>query len=102
MNGGKFDKLVEEHQRQLYTTAYRLTGSRDDALDLAQETFLNAWKARTQLRDLHPPDFSDPGYIQGSDSATLQRVLSLFRDLPQHDPGSEWFNKATQTLKNLQ
>jgi len=35
----------------VYHFALRLTGSRQEAEDLAQETFLKAWRRRGQLRD---------------------------------------------------
>ncbi len=40
-----FDQLVIRHQRRIYGIARRMTGSHDDADDLAQETFLAAYRA---------------------------------------------------------
>ena len=39
-----FTALVELHQEQIYRLALRMTGSREDAADLTQETFLRAWR----------------------------------------------------------
>lgn len=39
-----FDRLVETHQGKVYALAYRMTGNREDAADLTQEAFLNAWR----------------------------------------------------------
>jgi RNA polymerase sigma-70 factor (ECF subfamily) len=39
-----FRALVERHSRSLYRMAYRLTGSREDAEDVIQETFLRAYR----------------------------------------------------------
>jgi len=39
-----FTELVMQHQRQIHALAYRLTGSVTEAEDLAQETFLRAWR----------------------------------------------------------
>lgn len=39
-----FAQLVEAHQNQVYGLTLRLTGSPEDALDLSQETFFNAWR----------------------------------------------------------
>ena len=40
-----FEELVVRHQTQIYRVAYRLTGSHDDAEDLAQEAILEAFRA---------------------------------------------------------
>ncbi|WP_370965888.1 RNA polymerase subunit sigma-70 [Amycolatopsis sp. cg9] len=41
-----FETLVERHRREIQVHCYRMLGSLSDAEDLAQETFLRAWKAR--------------------------------------------------------
>lgn len=43
--GSHFTRVVELHQHQLYTFAYRLTGSAQDAEDIAQEAFVRAYVA---------------------------------------------------------
>ena len=40
-----FTELARRHQNRVFRFLLRLTGSRDDALDLAQEAFLRAWQA---------------------------------------------------------
>lgn len=40
-----FDTLVQKYQHDVYRLAYRITLSVDDAQDLAQETFLQAYRA---------------------------------------------------------
>ena len=39
-----FEQLMLDHQNRVYTLCLRMTGSREDALDVSQETFLNAWR----------------------------------------------------------
>ncbi len=39
-----FAQLLETHQGKVYGLALRLTGSPEDAMDLTQETFFNAWR----------------------------------------------------------
>jgi len=38
------NRLVEEHQRQVYSLALRLTGNAAAADDITQETFISAWR----------------------------------------------------------
>jgi RNA polymerase sigma-70 factor, ECF subfamily len=42
---------VDEYLPRVYRFALRLTGSRQEAEDLTQETFLQAWRGRRGLRD---------------------------------------------------
>jgi RNA polymerase sigma-70 factor, ECF subfamily len=42
---------VEEYLPHVYGFALRLTGSRQEAEDLTQDTFLQAWRCRRHLRD---------------------------------------------------
>ena len=40
-----FESLVNEHQRYVYNLALRVVKDENEALDLAQETFVRAWTA---------------------------------------------------------
>jgi RNA polymerase sigma-70 factor (ECF subfamily) len=40
-----FDVLVERHRRQVYRLCYRFSGRHEDASDLAQDTFIRAYRA---------------------------------------------------------
>jgi RNA polymerase sigma-70 factor, ECF subfamily len=42
--------LVQRYQKPIYNMMYRMTGSCEDALDLAQETFIKAFEALHQFR----------------------------------------------------
>ncbi len=44
---------MEAHAREIYAYALRLTGDRDDADDIFQETFLAAFRAFARARDEH-------------------------------------------------
>lgn len=39
-----FDELVRRHQGRVYAVAYRLSGNREDALDIAQEALFKAYR----------------------------------------------------------
>lgn len=39
-----FAQLVRDNEKRIYNLTLRMTGNPEDAMDLAQETFLNAWK----------------------------------------------------------
>jgi RNA polymerase sigma-70 factor, ECF subfamily len=39
-----FDEIVERHRRAIYQVCFRFVNNHEDAADLAQETFLRAWK----------------------------------------------------------
>jgi RNA polymerase sigma-70 factor, ECF subfamily len=41
---GAFDQIVERHRRSVYQVCFRFTNNHEDASDLAQETFVRAWK----------------------------------------------------------
>ena len=45
----QFERLAKEHQQVLFNAALRLTGSRSDAEDLTQETFIKAYTAFDQF-----------------------------------------------------
>jgi RNA polymerase sigma-70 factor (ECF subfamily) len=40
-----FGKLVRQHQRRAYAAAYSIVGNSDDALEIAQEAFVRAYRA---------------------------------------------------------
>jgi RNA polymerase sigma-70 factor (ECF subfamily) len=39
-----FDEIVRRHQARLYAIAYRITGNREDALDVTQDALLKAFR----------------------------------------------------------
>jgi RNA polymerase sigma-70 factor (ECF subfamily) len=45
-----FDALVGRHQASVFRLARLLTRSQEDAEDVLQQTFLSAWRHRTQFR----------------------------------------------------
>ena len=49
-NNSAFEQIVADHLRVVYRTAVRLVGRPQDAEDLAQDTFLRAWRSRHTFR----------------------------------------------------
>ena len=45
-----FEELVRRHQDEVYTLAVRLTGDRELGADVAQESFVRAWRALPRFR----------------------------------------------------
>ena len=51
---GAYDELVKQLRSKAYAVAHSLVGSRDDAMELCQETFLKIYRARDTFRDGEP------------------------------------------------
>lgn len=49
-NREAFTRLMELHQTKVYNLALRMTGSPEDAADLSQEAFLNAWRGLSSFQ----------------------------------------------------
>lgn len=47
-----FERMVHDHQDRLYALGYALTGNRHDAEEIAQDTFLRAYRALVR----YPPE----------------------------------------------
>jgi len=47
----RFAELIERHERELYRYVFRMLGDAEDAADVLQETFLNAFRAFPRLPD---------------------------------------------------
>ncbi len=67
-----WSELVEEHADSVYRLAYRLSGDRQDAEDLTQDTFMRAFRSLKSYR---------PGTFSG----WLHRITTnLFLDMVRH------------------
>jgi RNA polymerase sigma-70 factor (ECF subfamily) len=45
-----FERLVRETHRSVYSLAYRIVGSHDDAADVTQETYIRVWRSLRGFR----------------------------------------------------
>jgi RNA polymerase sigma-70 factor (ECF subfamily) len=50
-DGDAFARLVERHERRLFTLAARVLGSRSDAEDAVQEALVRAWRSLPRFRE---------------------------------------------------
>jgi RNA polymerase sigma factor (sigma-70 family) len=51
----RFDTFIEEEHERLYKALYFVTGSREDAEDLAQEAFMKLWERRDMINEIEDP-----------------------------------------------
>ena len=49
-DGSAFERIVREHQKNVYNLAYKLTGREQDALDASQDAFLKAYQNLRSFR----------------------------------------------------
>ena len=76
---GAFDALVSRHQQTIFRLTYRMTRNAEDARDLAQETFVQAYRSLGSFR------------LQSSFSTWLYRIamnlcLNHLREAGREDP----------------
>ena len=48
-----FDELITRHRERIYMHAYQMLRSEDDAVEIAQETFIRAWKSLNKFPSRH-------------------------------------------------
>ena len=52
-HGARFDTFVEEEHVRLFKALYFVTGSREEAEDLAQEAFLKLWERWDRIETIN-------------------------------------------------
>ncbi|MFH1738808.1 MAG: RNA polymerase sigma factor [bacterium] len=74
---GIFEEFVRRYQKQVYFTALRLVGERDDALDAAQEVFLKIWRFAPKMKK----DLELEGWVY---RVTVNTCIDRLRDRLRH------------------
>jgi DNA-directed RNA polymerase specialized sigma24 family protein len=79
-NRDAFGWIVARYQSLLCSLAYSATGSLNQSEDLAQETFITAWKQLAELRLASRQPLMSGGYLQPCASVTGHSVsVKLFQ-----------------------
>lgn len=96
-NRSAFERIVERYQRLICALAYSATGSVSQSEDLAQETFVAAWK---QLRQLREHD-KLRAWLCGIARFTIKNALRKQGREPSHAAESLEAIADTSTLDSL-
>jgi len=51
---GAFDEIITLHRQRVFAIAYQILRNEDDAMDVAQETFIKAWHSLGKFDGRHP------------------------------------------------
>lgn len=76
-----FDELVRRHQGRVFAVAYRVTGNREDALDVAQEVFLKAYR---KIHSWQPTSGFLPWLLRLTTNQSID--LIRWRNRRRHEP----------------
>lgn len=77
-----WEKLTRRHERRIYNKALRLTGNREDALDLTQEVFLALFRNLDQYRN-------DGNFGAWLSRITTNRTIDFLRRRNPAEPNPE-------------
>jgi RNA polymerase sigma-70 factor (ECF subfamily) len=94
---GQFEKMVHEHQDRIFAFALAMSGNRHDAEEIAQDTFLRAYRALAGYTPERIRDLKQRAWLhQIALNVTRNRVRGLKPKLvelngsePDLDPGPE-------------
>lgn len=74
-----FDELVHRHQGRLYAVAYRMTGNREDALDVVQDSLVKAYR---KIQSWQPRQ--GPGFVAWLTRLTTNQSIDHLRRQNRH------------------
>jgi RNA polymerase sigma-70 factor (ECF subfamily) len=85
------EAAIEAHADSMYRVAFRLTGDRERAEEIVQETFIGAWKG---IRGLKEPDKIKSwlfGILRNQFHQSIERKQRILRTEPLQDTvASDW------------
>jgi RNA polymerase sigma-70 factor (ECF subfamily) len=92
-----FERMVQEHQHRVYALSYALTGNRMDAEEVAQDTFLRAYRALIsyspdRVRDLKQRAWLHQiavNVVRNRHRGVRPRLVELNGSEPDHGAGPE-------------
>src|SRR5258708_4544203 len=92
-----FERMVGEHQHRIYALSYALTGNRMDAEEVAQDTFLRAYRALVtyppeRVRDLKQRAWLHQiavNVVRNRHRGVRPRLVALNGSEPDHGAGPE-------------
>jgi RNA polymerase sigma-70 factor (ECF subfamily) len=92
-----FERMVREHQDRMYALGYALTGNRHDAEEVAQDTFLRAYRALItyppdRIRDLKQRAWLHQiavNVVRNRHRGVRPRLVELNGSEPDHGSGPE-------------
>jgi RNA polymerase sigma-70 factor (ECF subfamily) len=92
-----FERMVREHQDRIYALGLALTGNRADAEDVAQDTFIRAYRALgtyppDRIRDLKEKAWLHRiavNVFRNRVRGVRPRLVELNGSEPAHEPGPE-------------
>jgi RNA polymerase sigma-70 factor (ECF subfamily) len=99
-----FERMVHEHQDRIFAASLALTGNRHDAEEVAQDTFLRAYKALCtyppeRIRELKQKPWLHQialNVVRNRVRGVKPRLVQLNGSEPDHAPGTE-----TQALRRI-
>ena len=107
----QFEECVHQCADSLYRVAYRLTGNRTLALELVQETYLNAWKSLQNLKDSNKMrswlfaimrnQFSKLLHKEKRTTPTIEQIDSISTPPETKDDTTDRVQTALQSLDDI-
>ena len=87
LNAADFNGLAAEHWRDLYRYAYRLSGDRQTAEDLVQESLMRAWRSLHKLQDRAALKGWLKTIVRRENARRFERTQPQTVDMPVEDIG---------------